>query len=151
MPKELAAFYHPPAHRGIRPSAMREVTTPSLLDLARQTQLMRATTAQFFPRDVFRDSAWDMMLELFIADQQNRPICVKELILVSGESATSALRRIDRLEGAELLQRRTDPADHRRLAVTLTDRGIKAMTAMLQHLYLTMGNGTHRGTEIRPD
>ncbi|MFN3776304.1 hypothetical protein [Sphingomonas parapaucimobilis] len=56
MPKELAAFYHPPAHRGIRPPAMREVG-PSLLDLARQTQAMRATTAQFFPRDVFRDSA----------------------------------------------------------------------------------------------
>ncbi|GAA3263674.1 hypothetical protein GCM10020258_29320 [Sphingomonas yabuuchiae] len=50
-----------------------------------------------------------------------------------------------------MLRRRTDPADHRRLAVTLTDRGINAMTAMLQHLYLTMGNGTNRGTETRPD
>ena len=138
MPKDLAAFYHPPAHRGIRPPAMREVTAPSLLDLARQTQLMRASTAQFFPRDVFRDSAWDMMLELFIADQQSRPICVKELILVSGESSTSALRRIDRLEGAGLIRRRTDPADHRRLAVTLTQRGTDAMTAMLRHLDLSM-------------
>ncbi|MDK8186558.1 MULTISPECIES: winged helix DNA-binding protein [Sphingomonas] len=150
MPKNLAARYHPPAHRGIRPPAMRE-SGPSLLDLARQTQAMRARTAQFFPRDVFRDSAWDMMLELFIADQQRRPICVKELILVSGESATSALRRIDRLEGAELLQRSTDPADHRRLAVTLTERGNAAMTAMLRQLFLTKGEGSHRGAEVRPD
>ncbi|WP_230482127.1 winged helix DNA-binding protein [Sphingomonas sp. Leaf21] len=111
----------------------------TLVDLARQTQAMRANVAQFFPRDIFRDSAWDMMLELFIAEQEGRPICVKELILVSGESSTSALRRIDRLETAALLRRRTDPADHRRLAVTLTPRGTDAMTAMLRHLYLTMG------------
>lgn len=150
MPKDLAARYHPPTHRGLWPPVARE-TGPSLLDLARQTQAMRANTAKFFPRDVFRDSAWDMMLELFIADQQNRPICVKELILVSGESATSALRRIDRLEGAELLRRRTDPADHRRLAVTLTQRGTDAMSAMLRHLYMTMGEGPNRSTETRPD
>lgn len=150
MPKDLAARYHPPTHRGLWPPVSRE-SGPSLLDLARQTQAMRANTAKFFPRDVFRDSAWDMMLELFIADQQNRPICVKELILVSGETATSALRRIDRLESAELLRRRTDPADHRRLAVTLTQRGTDAMTAMLRHLYMTTGAGSHRGTEARPD
>lgn len=138
MPKEMAARYHPPAQRSAMPPPMLD-RAPSLLDLARQTKAMRAHIAQFFPRDVFRDSAWDMMLELFIADEQNRPLCVKELILVSGESSTSALRRIDRLEGAGLLRRRTDPADHRRLAVTLTQRGTDAMTAMLRHLYLTMG------------
>ncbi|WP_454278063.1 winged helix DNA-binding protein [Sphingomonas sp. Marseille-Q8236] len=116
----------------------------TLVDLARQTQAMRAHIAEFFPRDIFRDSAWDMMLELFIAEQERRPICVKELILVSGETSTSALRRIDRLESTGLLQRRTDPADHRRLAVTLTERGTDAMTAMLRHLYLTMADAENR-------
>jgi len=81
----------------------------SLLDLARQLQRMRAKAAKLFPRDVFRDSAWDMVLELFIAGQQQRVVCVKELIFVSGETSTSALRRIDRLEAAELLHRWGDP------------------------------------------
>ncbi len=66
----------------------------SLLDLARQLQRMRAKAAKLFPRDVFRDSAWDMVLELFIAGQQHRVVCVKELIFVSGETSTSA--RADR-------------------------------------------------------
>ena len=91
----------------------------SLPDLARQLQHMRAKAAKLFPRDVFRDSAWDMVLELFIAGQENRVICVKELIFVSGETSTSALRRIDRLEAAGLLSRSHDPDDHRRMAVTL--------------------------------
>ncbi|WP_322964065.1 MarR family transcriptional regulator [Sphingomonas fuzhouensis] len=149
MPKDLAAHYHPPAHRSSWPP-IRDAR-PSLLELARQTQAMRANVAQFFPRDVFRDSAWDMMLELFIAEEQHRQLCVKELILVSGETATSALRRIDRLESTGLLRRQTDPADHRRLAVTLTQRGTDAMTAMLRHLYLTTGDDPHGGTKPRPD
>jgi DNA-binding MarR family transcriptional regulator len=107
----------------------------SLLDLARQLQRMRAKAAKLFPRDVFRDSAWDMVLELFIAGQQHRVVCVKELIFVSGETSTSALRRIDRLEAAELLHRSHDPDDHRRMAVTLTDKGDAAMRAMLHSLF----------------
>ncbi|WP_341786466.1 MarR family transcriptional regulator [Sphingomonas leidyi] len=107
----------------------------SLLDLARQLQRMRAKAAKLFPRDVFRDSAWDMVLELFIAGQQQRVVCVKELIFVSGETSTSALRRIDRLEAAELLHRSHDPDDHRRMAVTLTDKGDAAMRAMLHSLF----------------
>lgn len=107
----------------------------SLPDLARQLQHMRAKAAKLFPRDVFRDSAWDMVLELFIAGQENRVICVKELIFVSGETSTSALRRIDRLEAAGLLSRSHDPDDHRRMAVTLTSKGDEAMRAMLHSLF----------------
>ncbi|MEK9210743.1 MarR family transcriptional regulator [Sphingomonas sp. 2378] len=142
MPKTMAAGHHVSNGFGRVPGLRSQGEgRATLVDLARQTQAMRANVAEFFPRDIFRDSAWDMMLELFIAEKESRPLCVKELILVSGESSTSALRRIDRLESAGLLRRRTDPADHRRLAVTLTQRGTDAMTAMLRHLYLTMGDG----------
>ncbi|MFN3677332.1 MAG: MarR family transcriptional regulator [Sphingomonas pseudosanguinis] len=141
MPKSSAIRYFSPAStRSYSAQPAARDNKPTLLDLARQTQAMRANVAQFFPRDVFRDSAWDMMLELFIAEQQAKPLCVKELILVSGESSTSALRRIDRLEESNLLRRRTDPTDHRRLIVSLTQRGTDAMTAMLRHLYLTMSD-----------
>jgi DNA-binding MarR family transcriptional regulator len=97
---------------------------------------MRKTVATLFPRDVFRDFAWDILLELFVAEQRGRAICIKDLILVSGETSTSALRRIVRLEDAGFLQRRHDTADHRRVSVALTAKGDVAMTALLRSLIL---------------
>ncbi len=115
--------------------SFRNDREPSMLDLARRMQRARARMAKLFPRDVFRDSAWEMMLELFVAAQLKRVVCVKELILVSGEKSTSALRRIDRLELAEMLRRCHDPVDHRRHAVVLTAKGDAAMRAMLLSLF----------------
>lgn len=117
-----------------RPSAAEPQL--ALIDFARQTQAMRAKVAKIFPRDIFRDSAWDMMLELFVAARERRSVCVKQLVLISGETPTSALRRIDRLEEAGLLLRRTDPADHRRVMIELAPKGDEAMCAMLRNLFL---------------
>ncbi len=128
--------HHDPKAAKSEETATPDVTEPTLLELARQAQKMRATVVKLFPRNVFRDSAWDMMIELFTAGQQNRVMCIKDLILVSGETSTSALRRIDRLETAGLLQRRHDSPDHRRVSVDLTAKGEEAMTAMLRSLIL---------------
>lgn len=105
---------------------------PTPLDLARKAQRMQADVARVLPRGVLRDSVWDMLLELFVAAQEYRLLCVKQLILVSGETSTSALRRIDRLEQAALIRRRCDPDDHRRVAVELTQKGEEAMSVMLR-------------------
>ncbi|MGK6319260.1 winged helix DNA-binding protein [Sphingomonas sp. DT-204] len=106
-----------------------------LLNLARQVMDARAKCARYFPKGVFRDSAWDMMLELFIAGEERRIVCVKQLMAVSGESATGAMRRIDRLEEVRLIRRRPDPEDNRRVLVELTDTGREAMTKLLTHIF----------------
>lgn len=105
-----------------------------LLDFAHRVMDARAKCAAYFPKGVFRDSAWDMMLELFIAGEERRVVCVKQLMAVSGESSTGAMRRIDRLEEVRLIRRRPDPEDHRRVIVNLTDSGREAMTALLTNL-----------------
>jgi len=120
--------------------------SPTLLDLARRLQRARAKFSGLFPRDVFRNSAWEMMLELFVAAQLDRMVCVKELILVSGEPSTSALRRIDRLEAAGLLHRSHDSSDHRRVAIALTDKGHSAMRTMLHNLFIDAGPGRAEGS-----
>jgi DNA-binding MarR family transcriptional regulator len=107
----------------------------SLLARAQQARQLRSAMSKLGPRDLFVDPAWDMMIELFIAAEQRRTLCVKDLILLSGESSTSALRRIDRLQASELIARQLDRADHRRIRVELTPRGRTAMAAMLEHLF----------------
>ena len=103
--------------------------------LARHTLKVRTTINSLYPDDLFRDSAWDMMLELFVARMEGKQLCVKDLVVISGESPTSALRRIDRLQTEGLIQRRLDRRDHRRLRVDLTEAGHTAMVLMLEHLY----------------
>jgi len=125
------------------------VSDAVLLDLARHMQLMRTKIVPLFPRDVLRDSVLDMLLELFVAQLKSRNVCIKELIIVSGETSTSALRRIDRLEASDMLKRCPDPADHRRVGVALTEKGEEAMRAMLHHLFLDNGSVANRDSATR--
>jgi hypothetical protein len=104
----------------------------SLLGLAIRARATRGRMRALFPADLCSDTAWDMMLEVFITQLQRRNVCVKELILVSGSSSSSALRRIDRLEDGGLIRRRLDRDDHRRTTVQLTERGHTAMVLMLE-------------------
>ncbi|MES3096022.1 MarR family transcriptional regulator [Sphingomonas aerolata] len=108
---------------------------PALLARARQARQLRATMSAFLPQDLLVDPAWDMMIDLFIAAATGETLCVKDLTLMSGGSAAGTMRRIDRLQQAELLRRHVDPADHRRVHVSLTDTGHRAMAAMLDHLF----------------
>lgn len=109
--------------------------SPALLARARQARQLRSTMSAFLPRDLLVDPAWDMMIDLFIAVATGERLYVKDLILMSGESVASAMRRIDRLQEAALLARQPDPIDHRRVHVGLTARGQSAMAAMLEHLF----------------
>lgn len=112
-----------------------DTSSLSMLERAYRLRETRSRIAAAFKREIFDDSAWDMTLELFIAHAEGRQVCVKELILISGESSTSGLRRIDRLQSAGLLSRCLDPNDHRRVRVHLTERGHTAMVLMLEQLF----------------
>jgi len=109
--------------------------SPALLARARQARQLRARMSLFLPRDLLVDPAWDMMIDLFVAAGTGERLFVKDLTLMSGESTTSAMRRIDRLQEAGLLSRHPDPTDHRRVRVRLTGKGYTAMAAMLDHLF----------------
>lgn len=135
-----------PAHNS--PSAARAVEALSdaarrsgsvaemqLVDGARQLLRARTKMARIAPKGLLRDSAWDMMLELFISGQEGGILFVKQLLHSSGESTTAALRRIDRLEEAGFIERFPDPLDRRRVIVRLQDRGRAAMFAMLEHVF----------------
>jgi DNA-binding MarR family transcriptional regulator len=124
----------PSRHEAATDSRDRPVT-PALLARARQARQLRVTMSAFLPRELLVDPAWDMMIDLFIAAGTGERLCVKDLILLSGESPASAIRRIDRLQQAALLERQVDTSDHRRVQVGLTANGHVAIATMLAHLF----------------
>lgn len=122
----------------------------SLLALARQTQQARINCSEHFPKNVFRDSAWDIMLELFAGAEEGRFLCVKDIMAISGESATGTMRRIESLEEADLIVRRFDPYDHRRMRVVLSEKGREAMISFLKHLFEVGEAASHGNAPIQP-
>jgi DNA-binding MarR family transcriptional regulator len=107
----------------------------SLLPLARKLQEARLSCSAHFPKRVFRDSAWDILIELFIAEQEGRKVCLKEVAAIAGESATGSVRRIDELEDAGLICRRPDQSDRRRTTLLLSSAGYEGMRYMIDQLF----------------
>lgn len=118
-----------------RVAANQTLEDAALIEGARQMLRGRKKIAALAPKGLFRDSAWDMMLELFISEGEGGVLYVKHIMLASGESAAAAMRRIDRLHEADFIKRIPDPLDQRRVIVRLTERGRRAMIAMLKHVF----------------
>lgn len=83
----------------------------------------RALRSSFFDPEFFCDPAWDMLLDLFLQQSLQRPVCVSSLCVASCAPSTTALRWIRALEEADLVERSRDPADGRRIFVRLTAGG----------------------------
>lgn len=105
----------------------------ALVHIARNILRARNNIFRVFPKGLFHDEAWDMLLELFVSQYEGKTTLVKHLIL-SGASSTSGMRRVDALESAGLISRTKHGDDHRCMAVSLTDRGLTSMTILLQDI-----------------
>lgn len=128
MPEEVA-------HSIERALAMaQEVQTqPATAPITATPDYLRALIAARSDRDslfdpnLFSDPAWDMLLDLALAEASGRPISVTSLCLASRAPTTTALRRIDDLQESGLIERIPDQADRRRITVRLTDLGRERM------------------------
>lgn len=92
----------------------------------------RAARAQFFKASLFSDPAWDILLELFAAQQEGRRVSISAAGLTADIPLTTALRWIAALEREELVERAGDPTDARRTFLKLTGKGLRAMTLYFQ-------------------
>lgn len=89
----------------------------------------RTRRIQHLKASLFGEPAWDMLLELYASEIEQRRISVTSLCLASGVPATTALRWISALEREGLIQKRSDPLDGRRAYVSLSTKGLNAMFA----------------------
>ena len=92
-------------------------------DYLRALVAARVDRETIFKSDLFSDPAWEMLLDLAVAEASGRWISVTSLCIASGAPTTTALRRIEDLQAAGLIERLPDPDDRRRIIVRLTEAG----------------------------
>ena len=88
---------------------------------------MRRVRSQYFPSELFSDPCWEMLLDLYDAHLGGAEVTVTSLGAASGVPQTTALRRMETLQGHGLIVRSEDKDDKRRIIVKLTDAGLAAV------------------------
>ncbi len=116
--------------------APRPITLPSAVSAqsvaaARRMVRERLRRAQFFRADLFADPAWDMMLDIFLAEAEGRETPVMNLCLSSQVPETTTLRWVKTLEYQGIFVRQKDEHDQRRVLVRLSPAASKAMASYL--------------------
>jgi DNA-binding MarR family transcriptional regulator len=87
--------------------------------IARHYLLARRRRERLFPEGLFADPAWDILLDLFACEAEGRRLSVSDACLAANVPPTTALRWLAQLEARGLVERQPDPADGRRVFVTL--------------------------------
>lgn len=88
-------------------------------DFARNLLRIRARRCDILGAEIFRDPAWDMLLDLYAHDGLNGAMMISALCMGSGVPQTTALRHIYRLEQLGLVECTDHPTDQRRTMVRL--------------------------------
>ena len=88
---------------------------------------MRRLRSQYFPAELFSDPCWEMLLDLYDASLAGAEVTVTSLGAASGVPQTTALRRMETLQGHDLIVRVEDKTDKRRTIIRLSDSGMRAV------------------------
>jgi CheY-like chemotaxis protein/DNA-binding MarR family transcriptional regulator len=88
---------------------------------------IRKVRSQYFPSELFSDPCWEMLLDLYDARLASAEVTVTSLSAASGVPSTTALRRIETLQGHGLIERSSDDDDKRRTIIRLTTAGLEAV------------------------
>ena len=82
---------------------------------------IRRLRDRFFSPELFADPAWDILLDLAASRIERRSVSVSSLCIAAAVPPTTALRWIRLMTDQQLLERRSDPGDARRMFVDLSD------------------------------
>ncbi|MEP0191071.1 MAG: MarR family transcriptional regulator [Erythrobacter sp.] len=98
------------------------------LALAKRIYAIRRRRSSIFGNpDLFGEPAWDILLDLYIAHVEQKPVSVSSACIGSASPSTTALRWLGVLAEDDLIIREQDRDDQRRVLVRLTERGVEAM------------------------
>jgi MoxR-like ATPase len=103
--------------------------------LARQAYALRRKRAEIFGNaELFGEPAWDILLDLFIAQAEGKSVSISSACIGSAAPATTGLRWLGVLADEGLVVRENDPEDQRRVMVRLTAAGTAGMERFFNEL-----------------
>jgi DNA-binding MarR family transcriptional regulator len=86
-----------------------------------------------FPRGLFGEPAWDLLLALFIAREKGTNLILCAAYRKAGVTDTTGRRLLERLEKEGLISRRRAPRSRKTWLVELTDAAVEKLTEYLGH------------------
>lgn len=107
--------------------ASARITSDALLAFARETYTIRRRRDRHLPGDLFGEPTWDILLDLYVATRENRPVPTTSACIGANVPPTTALRWLRILETRGLVEREEDGRDGRRTFVRLSAHGLAAM------------------------
>ncbi len=93
----------------------------------------------YWPRVPVGDPHWLMMLELFIAAEEQRLVSVSSLCMAAGVPSTTALRYVRTLEDKGPFERTVHPKDRRICHIRLSPDARRQMESYLESVGSTFG------------
>jgi DNA-binding MarR family transcriptional regulator len=113
----------------------RAAVTGTDIELINRYLKLRQRRELLLGEDLFADPAWDVLLDLFVAEHAGRKVSVSSACLAAGVPLSTALRWLSKLENKGLIVRRPDELDARRTHVQLTDDAVERIQSLLQTLW----------------
>ena len=111
----------------------------AIVQTARLIHSLRRRRNKLLGADLFSDTAWDLLLYLYVAGSEGEATGVLDACAGTAAPQTTALRWTQRLEDAGLVLRVADPTDARRDHVRLTPKAARAMRKILEELRRGLG------------
>lgn len=102
---------------------------------ARRLYRLRRVRDDLFPSHLFGEPTWDLLLELYIAGSEQRPVSAISASIAASVSTEEVMRLITELTKLDLVERlygTTGPA-----IVSLSEGGFNQMTELLKQTRLT--------------
>jgi hypothetical protein len=111
-----------------------------LTEFARQLLAGRRQRDRYFDPMLFSNPAWDILLDLYVADAEGRPVNVLESCTASIVPQGVALRWLGYLKQEEMVIEMPDPAQPRHTLIRLSDQTRLTISSYLGSL-VSLGLG----------
>jgi len=109
------------------------------LEFLRSVIRARALRSRLFDASLFSDPAWDMLLDLMLAQLSGKKVYVTSLCIAAGVPIATAFRRIEDLAAKGLVTKTRDSKDTRRVFVELTESGYEKMASYFSAVGMRAG------------